>query len=290
MAHTVNIDFPTVFIIFFSAQNTHTRNRGNRRQSLTSKTEKTNIKQEIRYKSLLTNLLTYSFIILFTFLTLQLDVHAQTISSAEIKAQIASQLEAIYSKNTNAEVEVKITATPFAELQLPDGKVTYKIAQGADKIVPRDIKRVDIYVNNAYIKTLNLPAQTIVYKEVLVAADFINREQAITRETTLVKKIDVSQKIDYVLSEKVLSKEMSAKKAFQKGEIIDKRFVKMKPDVARNGEVRIFFVSNGAVMITIDGTAMADGMTGDYINVENKNYKKVYTGKVIGENRVLVNI
>ena len=219
-----------------------------------------------------------------------LSVQAQTITSAEIKSQIATQLEAIYKKNTNADIEVKIIATPFAELQLPDGKISYKIVQGAEKIIPRDIKRIDIYVDNAFIRTLNLPAQTSVYKEVLVAADFINREQAITREATLVKKIDVSQKIDYVLSEKVLSKEMSAKKAFQKGEIIDKRFVKMKPDVARNGEVRIFFVSNGAVMITIDGTAMADGMTGDYINVENKNYKKVYTGKVIGENRVLVNI
>ena len=219
-----------------------------------------------------------------------MSINAQTVTSAEIKSQIANQLEAIYNKNTDAEVEVKITATPFAELQLPDGKVTYKIVQGADRIVPRDIKRVDVYVNNAFVRTLNLPAQTSVYKEVLVAADFINREQSITRETTLIKKIDVSQKIDYVLSEKVLSKEMSAKKAFQKGEIIDKRFVKMKPDVARNGEVRIFFVSNGAVMITIDGTALAAGMAGDYINVENKNYKKVYTGKVIGENRVLVNI
>ena len=219
-----------------------------------------------------------------------MSVNAQTVTSAEIKSQIANQLEAIYNKNTNAEVEVKITATPFAELQLPDGKITYKIVHGADKVVPRDIKRVDVYVNNAYVRTLNLPVQTSVYKEVLVAADFINREQAITREATLVKKIDVSQKVDYVLSEKVLNKEMSAKKAFQKGEIIDKRFVKMKPDVTRNGEVRIFFVSSGAVMITIDGTALTDGMTGDYINVENKNYKKVYTGKVIGENRVLVNI
>ena len=219
-----------------------------------------------------------------------MSVNAQTVTSAEIKNQIASQLENIYKKNTNADVEVKITATPFAELQLPDGKITYKIVQGADKIVPRDIKRVDVYVNNVFVRTLNLPTQTSVYKDVLVAADFINREQSITREATLVKKIDVSQKIDYVLSDKMLSKEMSAKKAFQKGEIIDKRFVKMKPDVIRNGEVRIFFVSNGAVMVTIDGTAMADGMTGDYINVENKNYKKVYTGKVIGENRVLVNI
>ena len=219
-----------------------------------------------------------------------LSVQAQTVTSAEIKSQIATQLETIYKNNTKADVEVKITATPFAQLQLPDGKVTYKITQGADKIVPRDIKRVDIYVDNAFVRTLNLPTQTSVYKEVLVAADFINREESITREATLVKKIDVSQKMDYVLSENVLTKEMSAKKAFQKGEIIDKRFVKMKPDVTRNGEVRIFFVSNGAVMISIDGTAMTDGMTGDYINVENKNYKKIYTGKVIGENRVLVSI
>ena len=134
-----------------------------------------------------------------------MSVNAQTVTSAEIKSQIASQLENIYKKNTNADVEVKINATPFAELQLPDGEVTYKIVQGADKIVPRDIKRVDIYVNNAFVRTLNLPAQTSVYKDVLVAADFINREQSITREATLVKKIDVSQKIDYVLSEKMLS-------------------------------------------------------------------------------------
>lgn len=219
-----------------------------------------------------------------------MSANAQTVTSATVKSQIANQLTASYKKMTDADVEVKITATPFAQLTLPDGKVTYKIVQGGDKIVPRDIKRVDVYVNDAFVRTLNLPAQTIVYKEVLVAADFINREQAINNETTVVKKIDVSQRMDYVLSEKMLNKEMSAKKAFQKGEIIDKRFVKMRPDVERNGAVRIFFVSNGAVMITIDGTAMADGMCGDYINVENKNFKRVYNGKVIGENRVLVSI
>lgn len=97
-------------------------------------------------------------------------------------------------------------------------------------------------------------------------------------------------KMDYVLGERALSKEMSAKKAFQKGEIIDKRFVKMRPDVVRNNDVRIFFVSNGDVMVSVDGTAMSDGMLGDYIDVENKNYKKTYNGKVIGENKVLVNI
>ena len=223
-------------------------------------------------------------------ITTVLSANAQTVTSADVKTQIAKQLQAGYAKMTNAEVEVKITATPFAQMTLPDGKISYKIIQGGDKIVPRDIKRIDVYVNDAFVKTLNLPAQTSVYKEVLVASDFINREQAITKDSAIVKKMDISLKMDYVLPERVLAKEMSAKKAFQKGEIIDKRFVKMRPDVERNGAVRIFFVSNGAVMTTIDGTAMADGMTGDYINVENKNYKRVYNGKVIGENRVLVSI
>ncbi len=232
-----------------------------------------------------------NLIIAICLLGISITAEAQTVTSAQVKAQVASQLCETYKKQINdADVQVKIMATPFAEIQLPDGKVTYKITQGAEKIIPRDIKRVDVYVNDAFVRTLNLPAQTSVYKDVLVASDYINREQAITKETTEVKRIDISMKMDYILTDRVLEKEMSAKKAFQKGEIIDKRFVKMRPDVARNGDVRIFFVANGAVMVTIDGTAMADGMYGDYVNVENKNYKKVYTGKVIGENRVLVNI
>ena len=214
-----------------------------------------------------------------------LGANAQMVSSSDVKTAVASILETNYRKMTNGDVEVKVSATPFAQLQLPDGRVNYKIVSGGDKIVPRDIKRVDVYV-----KTLNLPVQTVVYKEVLVASDFINREQALTKDCTTVKKVDVSMRMDYVLTDKMLEKEITTKKAFQKGEIIDKRFVKMRPDVIRNGDVRIFFVSNGAVMVTIDGTAMMDGMTGDYINVENKNYKKVYNGKVIGENKVLVNI
>ena len=248
---------------------------------------------KLKFNNKVNHLITCSLGHLITFVLIlgfQSQADAQVLSSADVKNQVAKQLEANYSKMVDADIQVKVTATPFAQLQLPDGKVEYKISQGGDKIIPRDIKRIDVFVNNAFVKTLNLPTQTCVYKDVLVAADTINREQAITRETIMVKKVDVSQKMDYVLSEAILDKEMSAKKAFLKGEVIDKRFVKMKPDVERNGEVRIFFSSNDSVMITIDGTALTDGMTGDYINVQNKTYKKVYTGKVIGENRVLVAI
>lgn len=217
-------------------------------------------------------------------------VQAQIIPASKIKVDVARLFENNYKKTVNGDVQVKIMATPFADLQLPDGRVTYKIAGGCDKILPRDVKRVDVYVNGTYVRTLNLPAQTSVYKEVLVASEQINREQMLTKECTEIKKVDIANRADYILEGSMLDKEITTKKIFQKGEIIDKRFVKMRPDVARNSDVRVFFVSNGSVMISIDGTAMSDGMMGDYINVENKNYKKVYNGKIIGENRVLVNI
>ena len=219
-----------------------------------------------------------------------LSTSAQTVSSANVKADVAKVLENKFSKMTDGEVRVKVVATQFSELQLPDGKVSYKVVSDCAKILPRDIKKVDVYVNGKFVKNLNLPIETRVFKDVLVASDVINREQSITNECTMIKKVDVSHKMDYILDKRMLQKEMSAKKSFQKGEVLDKRFVKMRPDVQRNGDVRIFFVSNGAVMISIDGTALTDGMCGDYITVENKNYKKVYNGKVIGENRVLVSI
>ena len=227
-----------------------------------------------------------SFALLFSVISAQ----AQTIPAAQVKADVAQLFEKTYQSVTDGDIEVKITGCQFSELQLPDGKVAYKPAAGSDRILPRDVKRVDVYVNGNYVRTLNLPAQTRVYKDVLVASDFINREQTLTKECTEVKRIDVAMRAGYVLDGSMLEKEITTKKIFQKGEIIDKRFVKMKPDVARNSDVRVFFVSKGAVMVTIDGTAMGDGMVGDYINVENKNYKKVYNGKIIGANRVLVKI
>ena len=230
------------------------------------------------------------FVFALLFMLIIPATEAQVLTSNQVKVHVAKLFEQHYKKMTDGDVQVKITATPFADLQLPDGKITYKIASGGEKIMPRDIKRVDIYVNGVFVRSLNLPAQTFVYKDVLVASDMINREQILSKECTELKKVDISMKVDYVLDESMLDKEITTKKMFQKGEIIDKRFVKMRPDVVRNSEVRVFFVSNGAVMISIDGTALSDGMIGDYINVENRNYKKTYSGKIIGENKVLVSI
>ena len=63
----------------------------------------------------------------------------------------------------------------------------------------------------------------------------------------------------------------------------------MKPDVKSYSTVQAFFKS-GNIFISTEGVVLSDGMIGDYVNVRNNTYKKTYRGKVIGENKVLINI
>ena len=228
--------------------------------------------------------------ILITLLT-AITVQAQTLTSAQVQSDISKVLkETYYNGLTGYEVDVKVMNVPFSELVIPDGKIYYEVVSPKDRYIPRDVKRVNVYVNGMLVKTLNLPVAIQAYKEVLVAKTDIVRDQAITEENTTLKKVDCTNVIEYVLDKKSLKKEMTSKKIFRTGEVIDKRFINVKPDVIRNTEVRVFFASNDNLMITIDAVALEDGLIGEWVNVENKNYKKVYKGKIIGENRVLVTI
>ena len=102
--------------------------------------------------------------------------------------------------------------------------------------------------------------------------------------------MEVSLNLDYILTKDNLeNKEMISRKWFREGEIIDKRFVGMKPDVKSYSTVQAYFKS-GNIFISTDGIVLSDGMIGDYVNVKNNTYKKTYRGKVIGENKVLIDI
>ena len=232
--------------------------------------------------------------ILGTILALILSIGiacAQNLTSEQVKSDVENVLmKTYYNELTGFEVEVKVTNTPFSELIIPDGRIYYEVASPKGKFLPRDVKRVNVFVNGMLVKTLNLPVLMKAYKEVLVAQTDINLDQPITAENTVLKRVDCANIIDHVLDKTSLNKEMKTKKLMRAGEVIDKRFVKIKPDVVRNTEVRVFFSSNDALMVTIDAVALEDGLVGEWVNVENKNYKKIYKGKIIGENRVLVTI
>ena len=219
------------------------------------------------------------------------QVSAQTLSYTTAKNEIEKLIQNDTQKYIKEDVEAKVIGLRFNELILPEGEISYKLEKKDEgKFFPRTVKPVTIYIDGKVNRTLNVPVEIKVYKEVLVASGQINRDQNINKEVATVKRMNVADRLDYYLSPEMLNKEMSAKKMFKEGEFIDKRFVKVKPDVVQNSEVRVFFVSNDAVMITIDATALSDWLVGDYIKVSNKKYNKVYTGKIVGENRVMVQI
>ena len=229
-------------------------------------------------------------ITLITLLALSsLKANAAYMNEAAIKKEISKQVIEKYKEYTDAELKVDVVALPFKELELPNGKVRFVISSNSNKFMPRVLEKVDIYVNSKFTKTFNAPVVVKAYKDVLVASTVINREKMLDSNIVKIERREVSNIISNTLGPSSLSKEMVAKKYFVEGELIDKRFVKLKPDILRNSIVTAMFNTNN-LTITVDATALSDGIVGDEICIMNKNYNKVYKGTVIGENKVLVKI
>jgi len=218
-----------------------------------------------------------------------LKVNAAVLSTSEVKNIIIRHVREIYKNYTDAQLDIEVVALPFKDLSLPDGKVSFVVKSSMNKFLARDLEKVDVYVNDKFIKTFNAPVVVKAYEDVLVASDFINIGQQINQNVVSVKKVEISNILEYPLRASSLGKDMLAKKYFREGEVIDKRFVKLRPDILRNSNVTVLFKSSN-LTISIDATALSDGIIGDNICLMSKNYNKIYTGKVVGENKVLVEI
>ena len=213
---------------------------------------------------------------------------ALTLTDTYVREEIRKQIIEQNKKYTDAQLKVIIANMPFSTMTIADGKLKFVVSSNFDKFVPRDIKKVYIYSNGHLEKEFIVSVRTLAYKDVLCARTMLDREALLSNANVVAKRMEVSANIDYVLTEDMLkNRQIITKKWFREGEILDKRFVRVKPDVERNAQVQLYIKSNG-VMVSITGTAMDEGMVGDYINITNKSYNKKYRGRVIGENKVLI--
>lgn len=215
---------------------------------------------------------------------------AATLSDSYVREEIKKQIIQQNKRYTDADLEVIIANMPFSTMYVPDGKLKFVVTSNFDKFAPRDIKKVFIYSNGKLAKEFIVSVRTLAYKDVLCARNQIERDSLLTSANVGPRRMEVSLQLDNILTPDMLNKkQMVSKKWFREGEIIDRRFVKIKPDVERNSDVQAYFNSNG-VLIRINGKSMGEGMIGDYVNIQNQTYKRTYRGRVIGENKVLINI
>jgi len=218
-----------------------------------------------------------------------LKANAVILNDAEIKSAIEKQVKNNYKKYTDAEVQVKVVALPFSDLSLPDGKINFVVKPSMDKFMARDLEKVSVYVDGRFIKKFNAPVVVRVYQDILVASCYISRERELDNNLTRVERREISNHFNYVLKPKALQNHIMTKKVFAEGEEIDKRFVKLRPNILRNATVNVTFSTND-LEITVEGIALSDGIIGENICIMNKDYNKIYKGTVIGENQVMVKI
>lgn len=228
-----------------------------------------------------------SLIALIIVMMTSLQAEAQILSAKQLENEVSKQVIKTYKNYTDADLSVKILQVPFSTINVKDGAVSYRVSSNNDKFMPRDVKKVEIFVNGKLDRFVMLPVEVKAYKNVLVASTDINRNSAITACNTVVQRKEVSNLLSNVITNSYLKRDVISKKMYKEGEIIDKRFLAARPDVARNQEIVALFKSSG-VTISITAIAQGEGNIGDYVMLKSPKYQRVYRGKVIAPNRVLV--
>lgn len=231
-----------------------------------------------------------SVIVFIFFFSAGTKVQAQIINAQTFeKLVIETQTKDLLAKG-HKEVEVKVINVPLKTIQLADGKITLKINSNQTDINSREYKKIDIYVNGNYERSIGIPVEVKVYETVMVAKNTIFKDNLLTSKNIEFKRCDIAATMQKPLLIQDQSQEMLATKVYKPGEIIDKRFCKIRPDIARNANVTVIFKTSNDLSISVDGIAISEGNIGSMVSVENKTYKKVYMGRVIGTNKILVEI
>ncbi len=213
------------------------------------------------------------------------------VDSQQIKDAVYEKVESDLQKSDLDKFELSVGDLPFDQLSFPEGNLEIKPEGLLTKnYTSRMITRVSFYVNGKYIKAVGIPVSIKAYKKVYVASTPIEKEELITIDKVKLKLTDISNNTKKFPSEKDFVRGVKALKPFNEDEVISGRFTRATPDVQKNSIVKVIVNSKNTIFVTTEAIALADGRVGDMINVQNKKLNKVYTGKIIGENKVLIKI
>lgn len=232
----------------------------------------------------------FSTILTALILTAGLSAAARTLSADAVKILATESIKSDLSVYKPDEVIVSITNFPADSITIPEGKVSVSVTSNSVGLNPKEFKKITVLVNKKPVKTFYAATSIKVLKTVPVARETITKDRAISFKSVEMKKVDVTRNINDILTAEDLSRGLVAKKMFYPSEIITKKYAVSRPDVLRNALVSVNFKSGEDLMIMVEGIALNQGNVGDTIQVRNKNYNRIYTGTIVGQNRVQIEI
>ena len=216
-------------------------------------------------------------------------VSAAVLTKEKLASEIERQVVSHMTKYVDGDVTAQALLLPVNSFDIPDGELDVDVKLDNDNFVPKKYTIITIKVNGKKIKKFPTPVALTLVKNVWVATETIERNKSLNESNFVLEKKDVTRNYAIVITAEQSISDYIAIRNIRAGDVIDKRFVMPKPDVAKNSVVSLIF-DTGGVNIAIEGTSMQNGNIGDLIRVNSPRYKRSYTGKIIDENKILVRI
>ncbi len=181
---------------------------------------------------------------------------------------------------------IKIISPP--KVLLPYENTDVKITCNDENITNRIILNVVFLKNNLPIKKINVIVFFNVIKKIVVAKRNINAREIITKDAIELKEVAIRNfNLNYATDiNSLLGKQ--ATRFIKKGNFITLNMVKTPPVIKRGSLVKVI-ATDGNIVISTIGKALENGTMNSPIRVMNLNSGKIFIGKIIGQNEVIVN-
>ena len=203
-------------------------------------------------------------------------------------SKISEDLNNQYTqKNPDGAVIVK--NIPTVQVDLKGSTLAIETICDFNSIGKNKIAKVILSESGTVLRSFVVPVEVKSYDTVLVATKDILKGESINTSNTRFEKRSIEYNSGNVIGENFDYTNLSSQRAIKAGEILDKRFLIKKTAIYRTTPVIATFQSGG-IQLSIEVTAMENGSIGDYIKVKSKEYNKIYQGKLISSNQVLIQI
>ena len=205
-----------------------------------------------------------------------------------LQSKISEDLNNQYAqKNPDGAVIVK--NVPSIQVDLKGSTLAIETICDFNSIGKNKIAKVILSESGQVLRSFVVPVEVKSYDTVLVATKDILRGESLNASNTRYEKRSIEYNSGNVIGENFDYSHLSTQRTIKAGEILDKRFLTKQTAIYRTNPIIATFQSGG-IQLSIEVIAMENGGIGDYIKVKSKEYNKIYQGKVISSNQVLIQI
>ena len=202
-----------------------------------------------------------------------------------LRAELEKELQARLSLNgelrievTNAWQPIKLPAPEFAIqlTEMPIGGI------GSTFFV-----RAKIVSGTSSFGPFQIAVRAQLWQEVWMAANRLDRGQALDRSVLAAQKVDVLHERQQMISTDVDPATLELTMNLNAGRPLTKREAVSRP-VVRKGQVVQVVAQQGTLTVSMKAIALENGATGDLIRLRNLDSRKDFNAQVINETKVQV--